>query len=89
MTSHLQALPNYTVGYDFDDSDRDQLLAEVDLKWLFSGQGRWIDTGQLHGDPQYAALVLKAAIESPIQSLHSCAVAMRGLGNRGTASGYG
>jgi hypothetical protein len=79
MTSHLQAPTNYTVDFDFDDSDRDQLLAEVDLKWLFAGQGRWIDTGLMHGDLQYAERVMKAAIESPVRSLHSCAMAMRGL----------
>jgi acyl dehydratase len=76
---YAPASPNCTVEDDLSDLDRDQLLAEVDLKWLFAGQGRWIDAQQLHRDPHYASQILKTAMDSPMQSLHACAMAMRGL----------
>ena len=78
-TRNAQAPTNYTVEDHFDDFDRDQLLAEVDLKWLFAGQCRWIDVEQLHGDPNYASQILETAMDSPVESLHACAMAVRGL----------
>jgi hypothetical protein len=39
-TRNVEKPMNYTVEDIFEDFDRDQLLAEVDLKWLFAGQGR-------------------------------------------------
>ena len=68
---------NYTVEADLGDQERAQLIAEVDLKWLFAGQGRWIDGAQLHANPQYASQVLQTAIDSRVGSLHDCAVAMQ------------
>ncbi len=68
---------NYTVEADLGDQERAQLIAEVDLKWLFAGQGRWIDGAQLHTDPQYASQVLQTAVHSRVGSLHDCAVAMQ------------
>jgi hypothetical protein len=79
-TRNAQAPMNYTVEDHFGDFDRDQLLAEVDLKWLFAGQGRWIDTLQLRVDPIYASQILKKAMDSPMESLHTCAMSVRGLG---------
>jgi hypothetical protein len=80
MTNRNTHTPtNYTVEDHVEDFDRDQLLAEVDLKWLLAGQGRWIDVEQLHGDPNYASQVVKTAMDSPVQSLHSCAMAVCGL----------
>lgn len=78
-TRNAQAPMDNTVEDRFDDFSRDQLLAEVDLKWLFAGQGRWIDPQQLHVDPLYAARILKTAMDSPVEPLHMCAMAVRGL----------
>jgi hypothetical protein len=78
-TRNAQAQTNYAVEDHFEDFERDQLLAEVDLKWLFAGQGRWIDAQQLHVDPLYASQILKTAMDSPVESLHTCAMAVRGL----------
>ncbi len=79
MNAQSHTPPNFAVGEVLDDFDRDQLLAEVDLKWLFAGQGRWIDAEQLHFDPLYASHILKVAMDSPVESLHTCAMAVRGL----------
>ncbi len=79
MNAHSHTPPNYAVEDILNDCARDQLLAEVDLKWLFAGQGRWIDAEQLHFDPLYASHILKAAMDSPVESLHTCAMAVRGL----------
>jgi len=79
MNTYSQVPTNYSVQSKFDDCDRDQLLAEVDLKWLFAGQGCWIDAEQLHVDPLYASQILKTAMDSPVEPLHTCAMAVRGL----------
>ncbi len=80
MTTHFRQVPTDPALEDrFSDFGRDQLLAEVDLKWLFAGQGRWIDAKQLRGDPLYAAQVLKTAMDSPVEPLHSCAMVVGGL----------
>ena len=78
-THNAQGTMNFTVEDRFDDIARDRLLAEVDLKWLFAGQGRWIDAEQLHVDPLYASQILKTAMDSPVESLHTCAMAVNGL----------
>ena len=76
-TRSSDACIHYTVETDLGDQERAQLIAEVDLKWLFAGQGRWIDGAQLHTDPHYASQVLQSAIHSRVGSLHDCAVAMQ------------
>ena len=79
MNTHSQTPTNYTAEDRLNDFDRDQLLDEVDLKWLFAGQGHWIDAAQLHVDPLYASQILKTAMDSPVEPLHTCAMAVRGL----------
>lgn len=32
----------------------DDLLMEVDFKWLMAGKGYWVDTRRLHNDSVYA-----------------------------------
>lgn len=76
-TRCTDACINYTVEADLGDQERAQLIAEVDLKWLFAGQGRWIDGAQLHANPQYASQVLQTAMHSRVGSLRDCAVAMQ------------
>lgn len=79
MNTQSQRPPSFTDEDRLIDFERDKLLAEVDLKWLFAGQGRWIDAEQLHGDPLYASQILKSAMDSTVESLHTCAMAVRGL----------
>jgi hypothetical protein len=76
ITRCSDACINPTAEADLGDQERAQLIAEVDLKWLFAGQGRWIDGAQLHTDPKYASQVLQTAIHSRVDSLHDCAVAI-------------
>lgn len=80
MTTRNARVPTVCTGNgDAGDFDRNQLLAEVDLKWLFAGQGRWIDMAQLNDDPLYASKILKTAIDSTVEPLHTVAMAMSGL----------
>ena len=57
--------------------ERISLLAEVDFKWLMAGQGWWIDTNRFHGDPVYAASLLRLAMASPSFALRDCAASLR------------
>lgn len=63
--------------WDADDSQRNGLIAEVDLKWLLAGQGRWVDTALLHTNNSYAKQVLQDAIDSPLTPLHDCGVSLQ------------
>ena len=67
-TRNAQAPMNYTAEDRFDAFARDQLHAEVDLKWLFAGQGRWIDVEQLHGDPNFASQIRETTMDSAVES---------------------
>lgn len=59
------------------------LVAEVAFKWLMAGQGWWVDTTRLHGDPSYAARFLRLALESPSFALRDCAASLQSqLGGR-------
>lgn len=51
----------------------DDLLLEVDFKWLMAGQGCWIDPTRLRADPLYAARCLRTALCSPCEALRGCA----------------
>ena len=62
---------------DTTDSQRDDLIAEIDLKWLFSGQGRWVDSVKLHSDPSYVQQILQDAVDSPPGPLHDCGVELQ------------
>ena len=53
--------------------ERASLLAEVDFKWLMSGQGWWVDTNRFHKEPAYAAALLKLALASQSFALRECA----------------
>ena len=52
----------------------DNMLTEVDFKWLMTGQGCWIDTSKLHTDPQYAHACIQSALQSNCVPLRCCAV---------------
>ena len=52
---------------------RASLLADVDFKWLMSGQGWWVDTARFQNDPVYAAALLKLALASQSFALRECA----------------
>ena len=58
-------------------NERVSLLAEVDFKWLMAGQGWWIDTTRFHGDPSYAARLLRFALESPLLALRASAASLQ------------
>lgn len=53
--------------------NQDNLLVEVDFKWLMAGQGCWIDPDRIRSDPVYATLCLRDAINSPCDALRNCA----------------
>lgn len=59
------------------DPSPDELLAEVDFKWLMAGQGCWIDSTRLRTDAVYALDCLQMAIHSPCDPLRACARAMQ------------
>jgi hypothetical protein len=52
----------------------DNMLTEVDFKWLMTGEGCWIDTTKLHTDPQYAHACIQSALQSNCVPLRCCAV---------------
>jgi hypothetical protein len=52
---------------------RVSLLAEVDFKWLMAGQGWWIDTARLRGDPSYSGDLIREALASQSFALRECA----------------
>lgn len=51
----------------------DNMLTEVDFKWLMAGQGCWVDTSKLHTDPQYAQACIQSALQSDCEPLRCCA----------------
>lgn len=60
-----------------EDTQRDELLAEVDLKWLLAGQGRWVDSAQMHSNAAYARQILQEAVASQVLPLHDCGVGLQ------------
>ncbi len=56
---------------------RASLLAEVDFKWLMSGQGWWVDTSRFHNDTSYAEALLKLALASQSFALRECAALLQ------------
>ena len=73
-----QTVPALTPGVSLPAADaRASLLAEVDFKWLMSGQGWWIDTTRFHSDPGYAGALLKLALASQSFALRECAALLQ------------
>lgn len=73
MQSHTEQRPAPAECASGPDA-RVSLLAEIDFKWLMAGQGWWIDTARLHGDPSYAGGLIRLALSSPSFALRECAV---------------
>lgn len=57
--------------------ERVALLDEVNLKWLLTGLGWWIDTSRLHQDPSYATHFIHLAESSDSDALRDCAAALK------------
>ena len=55
----------------------DNMLTEVDFKWLMAGQGCWIDPTKLHTDPQYAQACIASALQSDCAPLRCCAAELQ------------
>ncbi len=53
------------------------MLLEVDFKWLMTGIGYWIDVVRLRMDPIYANACLQNALKSDCEPLRRCAVGVR------------
>ncbi|MEI8168257.1 MAG: hypothetical protein WCG50_01195 [Rhodoferax sp.] len=53
------------------------LLAEVDFKWLMTGQGRWIDLARFHNDAAYSSELLEVALASQSFALRDCAALLQ------------
>ena len=54
--------------------DPQDMLIEVDFKWLMAGQGRWVDSVRLYQDPAYAHDCLTSALCSDCEPLRRCAL---------------
>lgn len=65
------------------------LLAEVDFKWLMSGQGCWIDTARFHSDPAYAAGLIRFALASKSFALRERAAMLQAQMDGVSAPGAG
>jgi hypothetical protein len=52
---------------DFDLQD--DMLIEVDFKWLMAGQGYWVDTTRLRTDSDYAHTCVEQALHSHCSEL--------------------
>lgn len=59
---------------NFDISEA--LLAEVDFKWLMSGQGWPVDMVRFQDDPSYATRMLETAISAGSPALRECAASL-------------
>lgn len=79
MYTDTMTLDSGTAGASPND-----LLLEVDFKWLMAGQGRDVDPERLMHDPAYASSCLEFALHSPCAPLRACAsrlLAALGLSN--------
>lgn len=54
------------------DSQEDMLI-EVDFKWLMAGQGYWVDTTRLRTDSEYAHTCVEHALHSHCPALQQFA----------------
>lgn len=55
----------------------DDLLTEVDFKWLMAGQGWWVDSDRIKQDPIYASACIQSALDSDCDPLRHCAANLR------------
>ena len=55
----------------------DDMLIEVDFKWLMAGHGWWIDADRFHSDSSYAAHWLKLAEASDMPVLKKSAAQLQ------------
>lgn len=55
----------------------DDLLIEVDFKWLMAGQGWWVDSDRIKHDPIYASACIQSALNSDCDPLRHCAASLR------------
>ena len=53
------------IGFDLQDD----MLIEVDFKWLMAGQGYWVDTTRLRTDSNYAHTCVEQALHSHCSEL--------------------
>lgn len=66
-----------------DHQERDQLLALINLKWLMSGLGYWIDINRFERDASYADHILTLALSIKHPALHACAMVLRARTDHG------
>ena len=52
-----------------DFNPQDDMLIEVDFKWLMAGQGYWVDTTRLRTDSNYAHTCVEQALHSHCSEL--------------------
>ena len=52
-----------------DFNPQDDMLIEVDFKWLMAGQGYWVDTTRLRTDSAYAHVCVEQALHSQCSEL--------------------
>lgn len=60
---------NATTLTAFGCDQQDDMLIEVDFKWLMAGQGYWVDTSRLRTDSNYAHLCVEQALHSHCSEL--------------------
>ena len=53
------------------------MLTEIAFKWLMAGQGCWVDSARLHGDPAYVKSLLLLALASQSPELRECAMVLQ------------
>ncbi|MES2877896.1 MAG: hypothetical protein V4713_05685 [Pseudomonadota bacterium] len=71
---NMHALRRHSDPSHHHDND---ILLEVDFKWLMAGIGYWIDFVKLRNDPVYANNCLQCALKSDCEPLRRCALEIR------------
>jgi len=59
------------------DEESDLMLAEIDFKWLMTGQGQGIDIARFRCDAAYATECLSLALASESFALRECAALLQ------------
>ena len=78
MGKQIRTVDGLKIGQPAGVADaRISLLTEVAFKWLMAGQGWWIDTTRMYGDPSYAAGFLRLAMASQSVALRECALRLQ------------
>ena len=65
---------NCTARLNFDIPDA--VLAEVDFKWLMSGQGHRVDPRRFYVDQAYTMCQLQSGLRSESAALRECAASL-------------